>query len=233
MKFKACPNARIALLLLLLLLSGCIGLGINDDPPVRKVAVVTLAVSNWRGVGIAGWIQSEAKTQIVQRATDAILGVSEEELGRRWEVVPARSFVAMPAFQSLRVAAKHRIFVPNVIDAALPVFTARIDELLKGEMDPARARALCAALKVDAVVAIFSDWTVKSSRGRFARTTKAYTKTVLTVWDAQGRNRGTERVDRLGEVGLDQGFFYIVSDETISEWIAAYRESLVEILRVI
>lgn len=221
------------LLAVFLPLAGCLAPGLNDEPPVRTVAVVSLAVSNWRGVGLAGWPQSEAKTRVVQAATDTILRVSEEELGRRWAVVPADSFVADPAYQALAVEAGHRIFTPYVSGQPLPVFTARIDELLKGELEPQRARALCAALKVDAVAAIFSDWTVESSWGRFAPITTAFTKTVLTIWDAQGHRRGSKRVDLSGKNGLDEGFFYLVNDETIGEWIEAYRESLTTIVRAI
>jgi hypothetical protein len=218
------PVSRWVLLLVLLLpLSGCLGVGVGEDPAIRKVAVVSLTVSNWRGIGINGSFGSAGSEQIVQAGTSALLRISEEELGKHWQVVPVQNFNSVTTFRDLAVAAHYRVFTPLVAGAPLPVFAPTVKDLLKGNMEPETARALCAVLDVDAVVVIFSDWTTKT--GRMFPTIKAVTKNVVAIWDAQGNKRFSDRRDMVGKTGIGSHRLFEVSEKTVGEWISTYQES--------
>lgn len=218
----------LLLLTLLPLLAGCLAPGVGEDPAIRKVAVVSLTVSNWRGIGINGMFGTASSEQIVQAGTAELLRISEEELSKRWQVVPTQNFNAAPAFRNLEAAASYRVLTPLVVGAPLPVFAPTIKDLLKGNIDAEKARALCTVLGVDAVVIIFSDWTTKT--GSMFPTIKAVTKNVVTIWDAKGNKRFAERRDMVGKKAIGSHRLYELSEETLGEWISTYQASFAALM---
>jgi hypothetical protein len=213
------------------LLCGCLAPSVGEDPSLRRVAVVSLAISNWRGVGITGLFSWFGAESIVQDEANKLLRISEAELGRRWQVVPARTFIDNPAFLTQATDAEFRIFTPMVEGRPLPVFTTRIDELLKGRIDSERAKALCSALRVDAVVVVFTDWTTRT--GYYVRSTKAVTKTIVTIWDAQGVMRSSQRLDLMGKSAIGNRLFYEVNEQTVQDWTTIYTESFSAIVNAL
>lgn len=195
---------------------------------VASLAVVSLSVSDWGGMVNSGNWKGSPTQALMQKETASMLAATEAELGKRWKVKPASEFIGDAAFRQLAVDNQLTAILPLLNGQELPLFTSNAKELKKCDIDPEKAKALCAALKVDAVVVIFSEWASKT--GGFVPTTKAMTKNLVGIWDASGKKIAFERIDMVGEKTLGMGGGMTVDDKTIGEWSTSYEKSLVKIL---
>lgn len=195
---------------------------------VASLAVVSLSVSDWGGmVRNSNWKGSPTHT-LMRKETAEMVAFTEAELGKRWQVKPVKQFINDPAFRKLAVEHQLSAMVPEIGGHELPLFTANSGQLKKCDIDPETAKALCALLKVDAVVVVFSEWASKT--GGFVPTTKAVAKNLVGVWDASGKKVAFDRVDMMGERTLGAYGGMTVDETTIGEWTTAYQKSLVKIL---
>lgn len=217
---------------LVAMMMGCGGGGgaksLKSLPQIKKVAVVSLSVSDW-----GGSVKSNAAggnvAKTMQDATNQMLADTESRLAQQYQVVKASSFIGKSAYQ--KEIAEHSFYmnVPQVNGKDLGVFTANGKALRRGDIDPAKAQALCKALGVDGVFVVFSEWTVRT--GGFVPLTKAVTKNIVSLWDAQGKKVFTRRVDKQGSRTLGAMGIKAVTADTVNEWTGTYKQSLDLILK--
>ena len=110
----------------------------------------------------------------------------------------------------------------------MQVFTTVSGELKGGMIKPETAISLCKPLKVDAIVLIFSEWTVRT--GGMVPMTKSLTKNVFTMWDRDGNLIAKKRIDKIGQKALGAFGVKAVNNNTITEWGNSTRRALDEII---
>jgi hypothetical protein len=224
----------LALPVLSLLLIGCaasVG-NLSQNQSVKKIAVVSLAVSDWGGSVSHNSIPGKDPVlQLIDKATLDMLTHVENELSSRWEVKRAASFVGSKNYRKEAAGDVLTVLVPTIKGQRMPVFTEISGEIKKGDLDPAKARALCKALQVDAVVLVFSEWTAKT--GGVVPMTKAVSKNIVSFWDKDGQKIFMRRVDMTGTKPLGAMGLKVVNQGTISEWTDTYRKSVTRILQEI
>lgn len=198
----------------------------REGRPGRRIAVVSLAINDYGGA-LQGWNSTRTGDLMASRAAQMVQ-IAEAALAQRFEVVPATAFVGSPAYQAVPHGA-HEVAMPVVNGAIMPVFGMSRGELVGASMEPSQAAALCAAAGTEYVAVIYSEWGVVT--GGFVPTSKALTKTVLSIFDAQGVHVARTRVDGRGERTLGAFGHVVVDDTTIDEWVGAYGASITRMLQ--
>jgi hypothetical protein len=200
-----------------------------DSPKLNSVALVSLSVSDVGGSVQSGSIGSTPASKLITAAVNDMLNDAEKTLASKWTVVKASTFIDNAGYRKPAVEKTLTVYVPQINEKEMAVFTQVSKEIKGGILDADKARDLCQALKVDGIVLIFSEWAAKT--GGFVPTTKALTKNILTVWDASGNKVIYKRVDKVGNKTLGVGGFKAVNEETIGEWRDSFNRSLEEILK--
>jgi len=200
----------------------------KDSGSIKSVAIVSLSVSDVGGSVKSGSIGSTPVADLINSTVNDMLTDAEKKLGGKWSVVKASGFIDNAGYQKAGVERTLTVSVPKVNGKDMPVFTQVSKEIKSGTIDPQKAKDLCKALNVDAVVLIFSEWTSKV--GGFVPTTKAMTKNILSVWDSSGSQVVKERVDMVGNKTLGVSGFKAVNQETIEEWRDSYNRALDKIV---
>lgn len=187
---------------------GCAGArtNIKDIQGVSKVAVVSFALNDygsgsavkWGGDSASGGFGGSKKTQAetIQNATNELLSYTEKKFSERWKVTNASSFANSKPYTALTVEKKLNAYLPKFKGKELGLFTQNSTSLKKVQLKPETAKKLCATLKVDAVVLVYSEWTTKM--GGIVPITKPLTKNLVSVWDKTGQQLFIRRVDRMG-----------------------------------
>ncbi|GAB4217039.1 MAG: hypothetical protein OHK0013_44200 [Sandaracinaceae bacterium] len=214
-----------------LVIVGCGGPGsvsgfARQSQPGRRIAVVSLAINDFGGA-LQGWNSTRTSDLMASRAAQMVQ-IAETALSQRFEVVPAAAFVTSPAYQAVPHGA-HEVAVPVVNGAIMPVFGMSRGELVGASMQPDQAAALCAAAGTDYIAVIYSEWGVAT--GGFVPTSKALTKTVVSIFDAQGVHVARTRLDERGGRTLGAFGRVVVDDTTIDEWVGAYGASITRMLQ--
>lgn len=211
---------------------GCVGKGkvksVKALPQIKKVAVVSLAVSDWGGSVKGGGIGGDMN-KTLQNATNKMLKDTESRLSKDFKVVKASSFLGKKAYKKQTEKLLLTAYVPEVKGKRLGVFTKDSRSLKRGELSPEKAKALCKTLGVDAVCLVFSEWTVKT--GGFVPLTKAVSKNIVSLWDANGQKVFTRRVDKMGSKVIGGMGIKAVTKDTVNEWTGTYNVALDTILR--
>ena len=223
---------KLALLCSLATLSSFVSSSIvlaADSPKLTTVAVVSLSVSDLGGSVQSGSIGSTPAAKLITGAVNDMLNDTEKILGGKWTVVKASTFIDNPGYRKPAVEKTLTVYVPQVNEKEMAVFTQVSKEIKGGILDAEKAKELCKALNVDGVVLIFSEWASKT--GGFVPTTKALTKNILTVWDSSGNKVINKRIDTVGNKTLGVGGFTAVNEETIGQWRDSFNRSLEEILK--
>ncbi|OGW35666.1 MAG: hypothetical protein A2010_06615 [Nitrospirae bacterium GWD2_57_9] len=195
---------------------------------IKKVAVVSLTVSDVAGSVRAGSIGTTPVSKLIDSSVNSMLSDAEKKLGGKWTVVKASGFIDNAGYRKAGVKKTLTVYVPKVNGREMPVFTQVSKEIKGGKIDPQKAKDLCRALNVDGVVLIFSEWASKT--GGMVPTTKAMTKNILTVWDRNGDQVIKERVDMVGKRSLGFSGVKAVNKDTIGEWRDAYSRALDKIV---
>ncbi len=217
--------------LLALSLVGCAGkqISLREKPSLKKMAVVSLSVSDWGGSVKYGSVGNTSVNKLIEKATQDMLAYSEQTLSKRWEIKPAASFISGKAYQKEAVSSGLDVFVPTVKGKAMPLFTNGSGQIKRGDLVPAKAKALCRCLDVDAVVLVFSEWTYRT--GVFVPLTKALSKNIVSVWDKNGTKLAMRRVDKMGTKTLGAMGIKAVNETTINEWVDTYKSSFSQIVK--
>jgi len=200
----------------------------GEGSSIKKVAIVSFTVSDVAGSVRSGSVGSTSVPTLIKNTVNGMLNDAEKKLGKKWAVTKVSGFIDNAVYRKAGVPKTLSVFVPKVNGRDMPVFTEVSKEIKGGQLDPQKAKQLCKALNVDAVILIFSEWSAKT--GSFVPTTKAITKNVFTVWDKNGEQVIKKRVDTVGKKTLGAGGIKAVNKETIGEWHESYKVSLDKII---
>jgi hypothetical protein len=200
----------------------------GEGSSIKKVAIVSFSVSDVAGSVRAGSVGSTSVPDLIKNTVNGMLNDAEKKLGKKWTVTKVSGFIDNGVYRKAGVPKTLSVFVPKVNGKDMPVFTEVSKEIKGGQIEAQKARLLCKALNVDAVVLIFSEWSAKT--GSFVPTTKAITKNVFTVWDKTGKQVIKKRVDTVGNKTLGAGGIKAVNKETIGEWHESYKSSMDKII---
>ncbi len=212
----------LALFIPLLALAGCAPKAkLKANPDLKKVAIVSLAVSDWGGSVNANSIGSESVRTLVQNATGKMLTFTERELGNIWQVKRVDSFITDSQYRKAAADIRVSVHSPRLDGKEMPLFGAGFK---KGDITPEKAKNLCKTLDVDAVVLVFSEWT--TATGGYVPTTKARSKNVVAFWDKHGKKIYFRRIDVQGRKTIGAFNIKAVNRETIEQWTDGYEEAL-------
>ncbi|MGC4120308.1 MAG: hypothetical protein QM765_38145 [Myxococcales bacterium] len=216
------PVAALAALSMLAACGGGSNLKADLDASKQKkakIALVSLTVSdfgrslqfgNTAGVG-----------DLITKKMDEMAALTETTLGTSWTVVPAASFATTEPYTKLAKGdAKDNLYTAT----NMKLFAADRSDQVKTKLDPQMAKDLCAALGTDLVAVVYSEWTTVT--GGFVPTTKAYAKTVFSIWDNQGRQLYKDRKDVEGSKTLGAFGRAQVDENSLDVWVGAYKTGL-------
>jgi len=192
----------------------------------HSIAVVSISINDFGGA-LQGWNQTRASDLMASRAA-AMVGLAEQQLATRFTVVPAGAFVNNPAYQQVP-RGLHEVAVPVIDGAMMPVFGQSRGELVSCQVTREQAQALAAAAGTDFVAIIYTEWGVAT--GGFIPTSKALSKTVMSIYDATGMRVAFQRTDARGERTLGAFGHVVVDENSIDEWVGAYASGLATMLR--
>ncbi|MFA5516953.1 MAG: hypothetical protein WDA20_11765 [Desulfuromonadales bacterium] len=214
----------VAALMAMVSLVGCASTpraALKNNPAVKKVAVVSLAVSDWGGTVNSSSVGNESVGSLMQDATGKMLSITEQELAKHWQVKKVNTFITDAKYRKAAVDTRAAIYAPVAQGKGMPIFGAGFK---KGDVTPEKARELCAALGVDAVVLVFSEWTART--GGMIPITKAVSKNVVSFWDRKGQKIYFRRIDVQGRKPLGAMGVKAVNRGTIEQWTGGYEEAL-------
>jgi hypothetical protein len=215
--------AILAFLFPLLALAGCAApkAKLKNNPNLKKVAIISLAVSDWGGSVNANSIGSESVRTLVQNATGKMLTFTERELANFWQVKRVDSFITDSQYRKAAADIRVSVHSPRVNGKEMPLFGAGFK---RGDITPEKAKNLCKTLGVDAVVLVFSEWT--TATGGMVPITKARSKNVVAFWDKRGEKIYFRRIDVQGRKPIGAFNIKAVNRETIEQWTDGYEEAL-------
>jgi hypothetical protein len=213
----------IPALIFFALLAGCVKSADVKKPaaPINHVALVSVSVANWRGMvtGTAG--SSGHAAELIENNLAHLTAETESQLSSIMRVTRVAGFIRNSGYRNLGVKNSLEILVPKMNGVPLEVFAKDNDDLIAANLPPEVAKKLCADLKVDAVVVVYSEWAW--SQGHFVPTRRALTKDVVSVWDKHGNLVFHKRVDTDGQGVLGGPYGPIVVNAgTIQQWGGAY-----------
>jgi hypothetical protein len=221
------------LVVLLLGLTGCAAINkitaksrIKGNPDLKKVAVISLAISDWGQSVNSGSVGRNSVASLMQGSTAKMLAFTEQTLAEHWEVRKAKTFVAETGYRKAAEDIRVSVYSPIFKKKAMPLFGPAFK---KGDITPEKSRELCKTLKVDAVVLVFSEWT--QATGSMVPTTRAKTKNVVSFWDKNGEKIFYRRIDMVGKNPLGAFGIKAVTSETINQWTDSFELALNEMFK--
>jgi hypothetical protein len=212
----------------LVLISGCGGGRLTtQSPAIKSVAIVSFTVNNYGFFG-----QGPIDQQLINDNINGMLSDTEQILSKRWSVKPVQSFIDNPAYQALTVAnAKRGLSSPVLNNCTMPICSDNRNALVKGVLSADQAKQLCSTLEVDAVVMVYSEWTLDT--GKFVPTVKALTKNCFSMYDKNGTRLPYMRKDLRGERVIGGPFAGVyINEDTIDQWVNAYRQSVTTVFQL-
>ena len=210
-------------------LAGCGGISVKKPAaPIKRVAIASFSVSDYGGTVRGGSIGRDSVASLMQKSVSNLLVSTEKSLSKRFKVKKVSKFVKNKSYRKLASKKVLTVLTPNVKKRSMPVFTTVSREIKGGVINPETAKKLCKTLKVDAIVLIFSEWTVRT--GGFIPLTKSLTKNVFTMWDRDGNLIAKKRIDKIGKKTLGAMGVKAVNKSTITEWGDSTRRALDEII---
>jgi len=218
-------------LVIIVTFAGCGGSSVvlkKPAAPIKRVAIASLSVSDWGGTVTSDSIGNNSVSNLIDGTMVKILGAAEKSLSSTFKVQKAYQFINKSAYQKLGSEKVLTAFTPRLKDKSMPLFTTVSRELKGGMIAPETAKALCKVLRADAIVLIFSEWTVRT--GGFVPMTKAVTKNVFTMWDRDGNIIAKKRIDKMGTKTLGAMGIKAVNDDTINEWGNTTQNALDQII---
>jgi hypothetical protein len=223
----------VGLVVLVLGLTGCGAINkitskskIKGNPDLKKVAVVSLAISDWGQSVNSGSIGGTSVATLMQGSTAKMLAFTEQTLAEHWQVREAKTFVAEAGYRKAAEDIQVSVYSPIFKKKVMPLFGPAFK---KGDITPEKARGLCKTLKVDAVVLVFSEWT--QATGSMVPTTRAKTKNIVSFWDKNGEKIFYRRIDMVGKNPLGAFGIKAVTGETINQWTDSYEVALSEMFK--
>ena len=195
------------------------------ERPGGTIAVVSLSINDYNGA-LQGWNATRTGDIMTSRAAQMV-GMVEARLSQRYTVIPASAFVATPAYQQVP-SVPYDVAVPFINGVPMLTFGPSRGELVGARVTPDQAAMLCQATGAQYIAIIYSEWGVAT--GGFIPTSKALTKTVVSIYDQTGLHVAQQRLDARGERTLGALGMVAVNDGTIDEWVNAYDRSLASMI---
>jgi hypothetical protein len=189
--------------------------------PGKKMAVVSLSANNFANQ-LQGW-NASLTSDLMSSRLNKMLELTEKSFSEHWTIVPAAKFAKNPEFQKL-AGEQREVGLPKFGDVSMPLMSKNRKQLIKAIVDKDKAVALAKVTGADFIVIIYSEWGVAT--GRFVPTSKALTKNVMSVFDAQGKQVFKGRNDQMGTKTLGGMGNVHVDNDTIDEWVSAYERGL-------
>lgn len=189
---------------------------VAGENPGKKIAIVSLCASNY-GDHLQGWNSADT-FELMKTRMNTILNMFEGALSSDWTVVKAETFVHKEEYQAL--AGDDRVVVVPVFgEHRMRLFGKTRKDMIKARADKDTIKELAAIAGVDFVLVVYSEWDVVT--GKMIPTSKAYTKNVIALYDANGKTVYNERRDQMGTKTLGSARRVAVNDGTIDEWVTA------------
>lgn len=227
MLMRSGPLKLILGMIFVVLAAGCVKSADTKKPsaPINHVALVSFSVANWHGMVTGTSGSSGRAAELIDSTLAHLVAETESKLSGVMRVTKVSSFVGSAGYRGLGVKNDLEILLPKVGGHPLEVFVKENNDLIAAKLPSDVAKKLCATLKVDAVVVVYSEWAW--SQGHFVPTRRALTKDVVSVWDRNGNQVFNKRVDSNGEGVLGGPIGPIVVNEgTINQWGGAYLKGL-------
>ena len=185
--------------------------------PGKSIAVVSLSANNY-GKQLQGWNDANT-TDLMASKLNLMLSMIENNLSGDWKVVKAETFVKKDKFQAL-AGDMRDVGVPDFDGSKLPLFGTDRKQMVKARIDPELAKKIAAVTGTDFIIIIYSEWAV--AEGSMIPTNKALTKNVMSIYDKDGKQVFTDRIDRIGKKTLGALGIIVVDEDTIDQWVDAY-----------
>lgn len=195
------------------------------ERPGGTIAVVSLSINDYNRA-LQGWNTTRTGDIMTSRAAQMV-GMAEARLSQRFTVIPASSFVANPAYQQVP-SVPYDVAVPIINGVPMLTFGPGRGDLVGARVTPDQAAMLCQATGAQYIAIIYSEWGVAT--GGFIPTSKALTKTVVSIYDQNGLQVAQQRLDARGERTLGAMGMVAVNDGTVDEWVNAYDRSLASMI---
>lgn len=215
----------LLLALVLVVATGCGGpRAASQDSEIKTVAIVSFTVNNYGFFGRGAIDQS-----LINANINAMLEETETVLSKSWSVKPVSSFINDQSYLDLMIVNEtNGLSSPVIKNSPMPICSANRREVVKGVLTSDQAQSLCANLGVDAVVLVYSEWTIDS--GKFVPTVKALTKNCFSMYKKNGQRLPYQRKDIRGERVIGGPFAGVtINADTIDQWVNAYQKSVVTI----
>ena len=213
------------------LLAGCVTAAAKKPTasvPIHKMALATFTVRNW-GDMVSGTAGNAKATELINSTLAGLLATTENKLSGVKPLTKMSGFVGNAGYRSLNVKSEIDLMLPRVNGTPVANFSRSEDDVVAANLTPEVAKKLCAELHVDAVVVVYSEWAW--AVGHFVPTRRALAKDVVTVWDRNGNQVFSTRVDETGEGVLGGPYGPIIVNEgTIKQWGGAYLKALDQIV---
>ncbi len=214
------------------LLAGCVTAKGAAKPteatvPIRKMALVSLSVSNWMSM-VSGTAGDARAAELISSTFAGLVTTTESKLSGVKHLVKISSFIDKPAYRSMGVKADVPLMFPKVNGQTIVNFSRSEDEVISANLSPDAAKKLCATLQVDAVVVVYSEWA--AAQGHFVPTRRALAKNVVSVWDRNGNLVFNKRVDETSDAVVGGPYVTVVNVGTIRHWAEAYAKSFDQIV---
>ncbi len=186
----------------------------------KRIAVISFTANEYTSpFGGVNILLDEFIWQVV----DEVLMKTEETLGTKWNVVPTSEFVVNAEFQDLD-STELDVIVPTIANKRMLPFAENREQLVSAEIPIAKLTELAEITKVDYLVVIHTEWGVAT--GKMVPTSRAYTNTVVSVYNALGERLYHRRHEQLSEKILGAMTAVKVDENTIQQWVDAYMSGL-------
>jgi hypothetical protein len=211
------------------LLAGCVTAAAVKKPsaPIRKMALVSLTVSNWMGM-VSGTAGDAKAAELINSTFAGLLNSTEHKLAGVKPLNKLSGFIDNPTYRSFNVKSEVPLMFPKVGGTPVVNFSKTESDVITANLNPETAKKLCATLQVDAVVVIYSEWA--AAQGHFVPMRRALAKNVVSVWDRNGNLIFNTRVDEMSEAVVGGPYVTVVNVGTIRHWAEAYNKSLDQIV---
>lgn len=215
----------LLLVLVLVVVTGCAGhRTASQDPDIKTVAIVSFTVNNYGFLG-----RGAIDQRLINANINMMLEETETVLSKTWSVKPVSSFINDQGYlDSMIVNDNNGLSSPTINNNSMPICSGNRREIVKGVLTSNQAQSLCTNLGVDAVVLVYSEWTIDS--GKFIPTVKALTKNCFSIYNNSGQRLPYQRKDFRGERVIGGPFVGVtINEDTIDQWVNAYKKSVVTI----
>ena len=187
----------------------------------KKIAVVSISANNF-GNSLQGWNSADTKDLMAGRLNQ-MLDHTEQLLSKDWTVVKAATFAEKPDYQAL-AGEQRDVGLPKFGNSSMPLLSKDRKQLVKAAIDKDVAGKLAKVTGADYVLIIYSEWAVAT--GKFVPTSKALTKNVVSLFDANGKQVYNDRKDVVGERTLGGMGKVFVDAKSIDQWVDSYKEGI-------